>query len=426
MLAEDWDVSADGTEWTFRLRDGVEFHDGSTLSSADVLWQFQRVLDEATGSAGLSILSPVLDPSGITAPDPTTIRFKLKAPDAFFGVKAAHYTLRIPKAETSDWLAASFGTGPFKSVSFKPGEGFEFERNPNYWMDGLPLLDGIVGVSIPEQSTRAQAVLTGDVDVADRPSVSAMPQFEESDEVGLFPTDPQAYTFDIDSSIKPFSDPRVSQAMKMLIDRQAMLNLVVRGFGTVSADSLIHPNNALYPSDLEPYPFDPERAKALLAEAGYEAGFTEKAWTTTAYTYLNEGAAFGKEAWAEGDINLEIESVSNDRYLQAFLNEPIVMDYYKAQHPVTMFELYYASTSESNTARYKDPEIDDWLGQLKATTDAALQAELAASIIKRYNERAALICPFHFDDLVTHKTRVTGLAAEPMARLDFRNVAITS
>lgn len=424
MLAEDYDVSADSKVWTFKLRQGVEFHDGSPLTSADVAWQYARLLDEATGSPGFAILSPVLDASGVEAPDPTTIRFTLKQPDAFFGVKAAHYTTRIPKKDTSNWIDASFGTGPFKSVSFQPGEGFEYERNPNYWQQGRPLLDGIVAVNIPEQSTRAEAVLNGDVDVADPPAISAFEQFEKSDTAALFPTSNSPYLFDVDSSIKPFSDPRVSQAMKMLIDREAMLNLVVRGRGQVSADSLIPPGNPFYPQDLEPYPFDPERAKALLAEAGYGDGFKEKIWTTTAYPYLNEGAAYGKEAWSQGGIDIEIASVSNDRYLQAFLNEPIVMDYGLAQHPVTMFELYYASDSPSNLSRYKDPEIDDWLSQLKSTTDPSLQAELSGSIIKRYAERAAEVCPFHFDDFMAHKQHVQGLVAHPMMKLDFRGVSI--
>jgi peptide/nickel transport system substrate-binding protein len=426
MLAEDWSASPDGKEWTFKLRQGVEFHTGKTLEASDVAEQFKRVLDKKVGSPGLGILAPVLDPSGIVVGDPTTITFKLKQADGFFGIKVAHYTTRIPQAGTTDWVKGSFGTGPFKNVSFRPSEGFEFARNENYWQDGKPLLDAITCVVIPEQATKAQALLNGDVDVSDPPAVAQIPEFEKSDVATFLKGSRSAYTFDVDSSIKPYADPRVSQAMKMLVDREKMLNIVLRGQGVVSADSLIPPGDPFYPPDLQPFPYDPEKAKALLAQAGLADGFKDKIWTTTAYPYLNEGAAFGKEAWGKANIEMDLQSVSNDRYLSAFLNEPIVMDYYLAQHPVGMFELYYASGSDSNTTRYKDPEIDAWLAELKSTVDEARQQELAHEIVHRYNERAAEIVPFHFDDLWPYKTRVQGLIPHPMMRIDFREASIAS
>jgi len=422
-LAEDWDVSPDATRYTFKLRQGVEFHSGKTLDANDVAEQFLRVLDEKTGSGGLSLLGAVLDPSGVKVGDPSTITFELKAPDAFFGIKAAHYYTRIPQAGTTDWLAGSPGTGPFKSVSFRPAEGNELVRNENYWQEGLPYLDEINIVVIPEQATKTQAVLTGDVDLSDPPPLAALDQFEASDVAALIAVSNSPYTYDIDSSIKPYSDPRVSQAMKMLIDREKALQIIVRGRGVVSADSLIHPSDPFYPADLEPYPYDPEQAKALLAEAGYPDGFKEDIWTTTAYPYLDEGAAVAKEAWAAGGIDATIQSVSNDRYLKAFLNEPIVMDYYLRQHPVLTFELYYASGVQ-NTTRLNDQQIDGWVAELKKELDLTRQKEIAGDIIRRYNEIAAEIVPFHFDDLWAHKTRVTNLVLSPMAKFEFAQIQL--
>lgn len=422
-LAEDWEASPDAKRYTFKLRQGIEFHSGKILDANDVAEQYKRILNPDTGSGGLSLLQGVLDPSGIKVPDPSTIVFELKAADAFFGIRTAHYYTRIPQAGTTDWIKGSPGTGPFKSTVFRPGEGAEVVRNENYFQEGLPYLDSIQLVSIPEQATRVEAILNGDVDLSSPPPLSAVPQFESSDVASLIGTGSSSFTFDVDSSIKPYSDPRVSQAMKMLIDREKALQFVVRGTGIVSADSLIDPRDSFYPADLEPYPYDPEQAKALLKEAGYEGGFEVDIWTTQAYPYLNEGAAIGKEAFDAGGIGTTIQSVSNDRYLKAFLNEPIVMDYYLRQHPVLAFDLYYAAGTQ-NTTRLNDQQINSWVAELKETLDEAKQKELAGEIIKRYNEIAAEIVPFFFDDLWAYKNRVQNLIPQPMSKFEFAQIQL--
>lgn len=422
-IAEDWSASDDATEYSFKIRQGVEFHSGKQVEAADVAEHILRLLDEKTGSGGLSLLGSVLDPSGVKVGDPTTITFTLKAPDAYFGLKMAHYYTRIPQAGTTDWLGGSPGTGPFKSVSFRPSEGNELVRNENYWQEGLPYLDEVSIVVISEQATKTEAVLSGDVDISDPPPLAAVEQFESSDVATLIPVSNTPYTFDVDSSIKPYSDPRVSQAMKMMIDREKALQFIVRGQGVISADSLIHPSDPYYPADLEPFPYDPEQARALLAEAGYPDGFEENIWTTKAYPYLDEGAAIGQEAFEAGGLKITIQSVSNDRYLAAFLNEPIVMDYYGRQHPAVHFDLYYHSGPQ-NTTRLNDPQVDSMVDEFKRTLDPARQKELAGEIIRRYNDIAAEIVPFHFDDLWAHKNRVQNLVLSPYSRFEYSQIQL--
>jgi len=425
-LASDYSPSSDVKTWTFKIRNAVQFHNGKTLTSDDVKAWYLHVLDKSNGPSGYGILHPILDPSGITTPDPTTIVFSLKEPDAFFGVKVAHYTLHIPAQGITDWVNAPVGTGPFKLKSFQPGTGFEVVRNPNYWQSGKPLLDGITCVNIPEQQTLVQAVLTGDVHVSTLVPSSSYASFDGSSTAQLI--DLQSYspfTFDVDTSIKPYSDPRVSKAMKMCIDRKKFLNIIFKDRGLVSADSLIPPSDPYYPKDLQPFPYDPEQAKSLLAAAGYANGFKDNLWTSTAYPYLDEAAAFGKEAWAVAKLNMTIQSVSNDAYIAAFLHAPIVMDYYLRLHPVTMFEQYYASTSDSNTTRLKDSQIDGWIKELKATVDVSKQQELSGEIIKRYNDIAAEIVPVHFGQYAARKKKITGLKINPMTDYDFRETALS-
>jgi peptide/nickel transport system substrate-binding protein len=425
MLAEEYDISDDAITHTFKLRSGVEFHNGKTLTSEDVAAHFKRILDEKTGSAGLSVLAPVVGPSSISTPDPTTIIFKLKTPDAFFGQRVAHYTLRVPQAGTSEWLDTSFGTGPFISKSFRPGEGFEFERNPNYWQEGVPYIDAVIGVGMPDAATRVQALLNGDIQLTDTVPTSALGQIDGADAAQLLDIkNPSPYTFDVDSSVAPYNDQRVQKAMKMLLDREAMLQLLASGRGVVSADTLIDPTDPWYPKDLQPFPYDPEQAKALLAEAGMADGFSEKVWTTTAYPLLNEGAAYGKQAMAVGGIEFDIQSVSADRYIEAFLNEPIVMDYYLRQHPMVMFQLYYLSSSTSNTTRLKDAQIDTWINELISTTDPAKQAEMGGEIIRRYNDKAAMLNPFSFASYWGGSGNLEGWTPNPISNVEIRTASL--
>jgi peptide/nickel transport system substrate-binding protein len=421
MLASEWSQSKNAKRYTFKIRKGVTFHDGSPLTARDVAFQFKRVLSKSVGSAGLSILGPVLKPSGISVPDPHTIVFDLLTPDAFFGVRTAHYTLRIPRAGTTNWLKGSPGTGPFKNVSFKPGSGFQFVRNANYWQHGLPYLDGITGVGIPDQATKVASLLSGQTDVCDSVPASSYQQISSSAGALLYDLhSPSPFTFDVDGSIKPYSDVRVQHAMKMALDRKQLLDIVVGGHGVVSADSMIPPGDPYYPADLKPYPHDPTQAKALLAQAGYPQGFTEDVWSTSAYPYLDQAAQIGKANLAEIGITLNVQSVSNDQYLAAFLKKPIVMDYGQRQHPLFMFQLYYASTSASNLSRLKDAKIDGWIKEFQATPKLAKQKELANEIIRRYNDVSAELIPFHFAAYFGSKKRVHGLRPRPFSNIDFR------
>ena len=425
MLAVDWSHSKNLRQYKFKLRSGVKFHDGTTLTARDVAAQYRRVLNKKVGSAGLSILGPVLKPAGISVPDPSTIVFNLSAPDAFFGVRTTHYTLRIPRAGTTNWLKGSPGTGPFRNTSFKPGQGFVFVRNPDYWQSGLPYLDGITCVGLPDQATKIASLLSGGTDVCDSVPSSSYAQVGSSSTARLFDLQsPSPFTFDVNGSIKPYSDVRVQHAMKMALDRKQLLSIVVGGHGVVSADSMISPQDPYYPSDLKPFPHDPTKAKALLTQAGYPNGFSEDVWSTAAYPYLDQAAQIGKAQMAAIGITFNVKSVSNDQYLAAFLKQPIVMDYGLRQHPLFMFQLYYASTSGSNLSRLHDSKIDAWIKEFQATPKFSKQKEIAGEIMRRYNDVSAELIPFHFASYFGAKKRVKGLRPQPFDSIDFRRAYI--
>src|SRR5215211_7123775 len=155
VLAEKWEPNEDASEWTFTLRQGVTFHDGTPFTSKDAAYSIGRLLDEDIGSPLFSRLQPSLDPDGIAAPDEQTLVLTLKRPDSLIPLAlGARHAMVVKDGTTEFSVETAIGTGPFKVKSFQPGQSWEVEKNASYWEKGLPYLDGIRGAVIGEQSTK--------------------------------------------------------------------------------------------------------------------------------------------------------------------------------------------------------------------------------------------------------------------------------
>jgi peptide/nickel transport system substrate-binding protein len=425
MLAEDWSVSRDATEYTFKLRKGVQFHTGKNFDARDVEYVMRRMINKKAASNGYGLFAPLLAPSGIKVLNPTTIRFKLKQPDGFFLIRLGFGYSRIYQAGAD--FKSSQGTGPFKSVSFKGGDGFKFVRNENYWQSGLPYLDAVSGVVITEAATKTQAVLTGDTDMIDPPDWSTFPQFANASDINVLksPYGP-AFVFGIDGSKKPFSDPKVRKAMKMLVDRKRFVDVVCRGQATVSADTVVNPADPFYPRDLKPVPYDPEQAKSLLKSAGYSGGWDETIFTSTCCRGMADGGVLLRSTWAQANIK---SSVKNETFDQLFskdwLQQPVVVNYWLRLHPANSFPFMYASDGAWNESRLKDPKIDQLIKQAQATTKRTEQKRLFDEVQHRYNDEAASIWPFHMFDYWPHKKRLNGTRIQPTDLVDFRSAYVT-
>ena len=197
--------------YTFELRDGVEFHNGKPFDADDVVFSFKRIFEPDLVAAGLSQFEAVMNPNSVKAVDKRTARFDLISPDAYFLIKLGFFWGKIVPAGTTDFDASkgSFGTGAFKVTSFAGGEGFEVERNENYWQDGLPYLDAVEGQVILEPATRSEAVLTGDADIADPTTFDVLDAVQRLRDVATLTESPfgPAYTIGIDGSTPRSTTP---------------------------------------------------------------------------------------------------------------------------------------------------------------------------------------------------------------------------
>lgn len=189
-LATEWAVSDDGLTWTFTLRDGVTFHSGKAFSSADVVYTFKRLLDEATGSGAAAVLE-FLDPDGITAPDPHTVKFTTKTPVVELPVLISNkFTNIVPDGATSEELRLhGDGTGPFMQEQFEPNAPVRILRkNPNYWAEGLPKADCLRITVAQEAVAAVAAIKSGQVDLMLNVDPSVIPTLQGDSSVELLET----------------------------------------------------------------------------------------------------------------------------------------------------------------------------------------------------------------------------------------------
>ena len=278
VLAERWESSADAKVWTFHLRRGVKFHNGKELDAQDVVFTFKRLIDPSMGSGAAATLS-FLDPDGITAVDSHTVRFTTKRPVAELPVLVRNkYTVIVPAgSRREDLKRRGVGTGPFLQESFTLGAPYnELKRNPNYWRAGLPKAPCIRIAAVPDATARVAALSSGEGDIIPYVDVATLAAVKNNPRVKVARADGGTYwNLAMWVDTPPFNDVRVRTAMKIVVDRKAMVDLFLLGDGIQGNDSPMPPNSPWAYSAEVPKQ-DIARAKTLLAAAGHPNGLSSR------------------------------------------------------------------------------------------------------------------------------------------------------
>ncbi|MDQ6737290.1 MAG: ABC transporter substrate-binding protein [Gemmatimonadota bacterium] len=291
-LATSWDLASDGITYTFHLKRGVKFHDGSSFTASDVRHSWERVLDPRTKGGRGWPLYPIRGAkefaagtassiSGLEIVDDTTVRISLTEPFAIFPkMLAMPATAMVPKVTPENFGEHPIGTGPWKFVSWHHDDYLLFARNANYH-DGAPLADSLEARIIPELSTAEAEFEAGNVDVFQVPAQES-PSWESNDETrGLLQSAPSLRLIygAINMTRGPLRDARVRQAINLAVDRRMILRRLMGGRGTLAA-GVIPPSLDGYDSTLTPFPYDTLRARELLRQAGYPNGIDIELWTS--------------------------------------------------------------------------------------------------------------------------------------------------
>lgn len=290
-LAKSWEPSEDGLTYTFELQEGVKFHDGTDFNAEAVVKNFERwasgnaeqfpyyntMFGGFEGDEGHVIES-------VTAEGDHTVVFKLKRPQAPFLKNLAMdmFAIASPTAfeeqGDNDFERNPVGTGPFKFVEWKPNDSITIEKFDDYWQEGLPKLDKVIFRSIPDNAARLNALTAGEIDLADGINPSDGESIENNADLQLFERPSMNIGYlGLTVTREPFDNKLVRQAMNHAIDKQSIIDAFFEGRADIAVNPM-PPSISGYNEDIKGYDYDPEKAKALLEEAGYGDGFEMELW----------------------------------------------------------------------------------------------------------------------------------------------------
>jgi peptide/nickel transport system substrate-binding protein len=403
-LATAWEASADMKTWTFTMRDGVTWHDGKPFTSKDAAYTLKHILDPETASPQAGTLSTFMKASGISTPDDKTLVVKLESPNAEFVSLLINYNCYvIPDGSAKTIGKTGIGTGPFKLVSFVPGGFGAVEVNKDYW-EGLPRLDKIEYSAIGEQQARVNALLAGQVDLL----IMTNLDYATTQTVNA---DPNLTTYAVKNDVmyvmpmlcdkSPFTDVRVRQAFKMAYQPTDLLNLAIHGQGTVANNNPVLPTDP-YWLDYAVTP-DPEKTKALLAEAGFSG--PQDLYTSATDPVLTPLALAYQESVKAAGIAINVKNASADSYYsEIWMKKPFITSWWSTSRPIDqLLNQVYRWPSGWNESHWDNADFAGLLDSARKEADAAKRKQYYQDAQKLLIEDSGTIVPFFAD-------RITGLS----------------
>ena len=420
-LATAWEPNEDGTVWTFHIRDGVRFHDGSALDAGDVVYSIKRVIDPDYGSPARAAVKMI---EHIEATGPLTVLMRLGSTFADLPLQLMDPRLRIiPEGSGETVDQTGIGTGPFKVEKFDPDGITVLTAYEGYW-EGPPALARIEVIGVPDAQARLQAFLSGQLDMErgiapvlrralDKSLRYQLLEIPTGNWMGLaFRTD-----------MAPFDDPRVRRALRLVVDRDEMLDLALDGGGVVSCDTPVAPNDQ-YRADMR-CPADPERARALLAEAGHPDGIDVDIYVSSLDpSWPVIGVAYQEQA-AKAGIRVNVVNAAADGYWSTvWMKKPAFTTSWGERPADQALNEAFHSSAKWNESHYSNPEFDHLLEAARAELNFAKRRALYIKAQDYLAKTSGTLIPFHVTQLVVLSNRVTHFDPVPNDALRWHLVAV--
>jgi ABC-type transport system substrate-binding protein len=443
-LAEEWNISDDGLVYTFKLRQGVKFHDGTDFDASDVVYTFSFLTGEREGSLYTTQFSPFIE--SVEATDSHTVVVTLTKPWSDFETHLRRNwgTLMlsedaVEKAGENYGLTVMVGTGPFKFVSWKQGEPIVLVRNDEYWNAPYPYLDEVEYRPISDASARLISLQSGIVDIIGTPPIDQLAGIRDNPDLRIdsVPGNPMA-SIQFNTADKPFNDVKLRQALSYLLDREALTKAFFGEYAVVAKDlfPLWHP---FYDPSFEGFPHDPEKGLALLEEAGYSSSNPLKfVAITTTDTNFQRLLVFMQAQLLEYGIEMEIRPLeSNVRLSLTEGKEGFNRDDYDlAVQSQTLpgsttddyiYKFYSKDGSLNRTfynkdGGYQNLEMEDLIQKARSTADLDEQQKLYREIINILCEEVALIPIYYEQNVSVLNTRVQDYYMQSTVNVPFTQV----
>ena len=391
-LAESWEAEAGATRWRFKLRPGVEFHNGKSLEARDVIWSIDQHRGEGSKSGAAGVVAAV---ESLEADGKGTVVFTLKEGNADFPVMMADYHLVIGvDGTTGPQWDEGIGTGPFMLEEWEPGVRSATRRNPNYFKEG-PWFDSVESINVPDQSARVNALRTGEVHVVEEPDLKTLHLLEQTPGIKVLEAGgTRQYTIPMRTDTAPFDDNDVRLALKHAIDREALLGTVLRGHGYLGNDHPIGKSQRYFDADLPQREYDPDKARFHLKKAGLDS-LSVDLYTADIYAGANDAAVLFKEHAAAAGIDLNVIVAPTDGYWsEVWMNKAFSMCYWSGR-PTSdwIFSIEYYSKASWNDAFWKHERFDKLLLAARAELDPGKRAELYSEMQRIVRDEGGVLVP---------------------------------
>ncbi|WP_110928356.1 ABC transporter substrate-binding protein [Bacillus massiliglaciei] len=446
-LAEKWEISDDNKTYTFHLRQGVKFHDGTDFNAEAVVKNFQRWAkshDEAKFAYYPSMFGGFEGDEGhvikeVKATDENTVVFTLTRPQAPFlkNLAMSPFAIGSPTAFEKDaekFTKEPVGTGPFKFKSWKQGDTIEVVKNEDYWREGYPKLDGVTFKVIKDNSARLNALIKGEIDLMDGLNPSDISKVKGDSDLQLIerPSMNVGYLgFNVEK--EPFNNKEVRQAVSHLINKQEIIDTFFEGTAD-PAKNPIPPSISGFNDSIEDYDYDVEKAKELLKKAGYEDGFDMELWAMPVpRPYMPNGQKVAEAIQAslkQVNINAEIKTFEWGAYLekvQAGEAQSFMMGWTGDNGDADNFIytlLDKDNIGSNNYARYANDEVHDLLIKAQSTPDEEERNKLYEEAQVIIHDEAPWVPLVYSKPQLAGSKAVKGFVPHPKGSQSFENTSL--
>ena len=427
-LAESWSTEDGGETWTFNLFENAKFHNGRPVTAEDVKYSLERVLDEKISPRGHSAIGPIKE---VIVKGPHTVEIRLTTTYVDLPVDLGGIYPRIVDRENIDKIrTAPNGSGPFKLVKWEPNGVTTLEANRDYHIKGedgraIPYIDNLRLVPITEPTSEFAALQSGDIDVMLQLPFDLIPAANDDPNIVVDATASGFHSLNLhqnptfalpNDNSELLRDKRVRQALAYAINRPAVLDVAIGGFGTVGNDQPIPPTHIYGHAGLEPRKRNVEKAKQLLAEAGVEPGTRFILHTTTGRPGLMEHGLAVREMAKEVGLDLAVDAIDISRYWTDIeYRAPIYMDNWGARQTINAsIKPFYETGGGNNTVGFSDPRVDKLLSQAEGETDFDSRKSFYNQAMEIISDEAVTIIPYFKGFYIATRPSVGGVSAHPM------------
>lgn len=420
-VALSWEPNPEATRWTFKIRPGITFSDGAPLTLDDVVFSIMRHKEDKVASSAKQLAANI---KAVTKDGSDTIAIDLTAPDVDLPVLVGIFQFALVKNGTYDF-SAPIGTGPFVVKEFRPGIRTVLSRNDRYWKDGRPYVDQIEMFTIIDAAARANALLSGDVEMITELRGSSIEEVAKSAGAGVFVTPSTRYT-SIQAAVDraPSSNRDLALAMNYLIDRKRVLDTILRGYGSIANDHPIGATSPFLNTAIAQRGLDLDRAKFHIQKSGIGQSKVEVTVSDAVIYSVDIGQLLQREATRAG-LNMELKREPPDSYWNQIAGKrPFFAANFHPRPTYNMLlNLSWKTGAAWNYSHYDNPDLDRLIDQARATLDTAKRKEIYDQIQSTIHESGAIVIPTFLNYVDGVQKKVKGLSPVPVGNLGGFNFA---